>query len=315
MAAPRQAITIPRPQTQVAVPQVPRPTVPMPAPVVPMPQVPAPTPAPLVPKPQVPTPIVPTPTPQVPRPTIPTPQVPTPQVPRPTIPTPQVPTPTVPEAQVRVPIELIPAPTPKSPIVVPTPGGGRSPDQPAQQPRTVTTTPQGGGILRQFGARVTTVTTGAAVAAPTVTIVTETADRILTRLVEVWNGTPNDVPQLLTLQYADGTPIIDIRRRDIIMEIVGMLTKQSLDEVIDFLIEAPNPEFILWEQNALDEGRTKVAREIAIQQAEEVGVRGVGKCKYCPSTELVYAMKQLRSGDEPATIFVRCVMCQKQWRQ
>jgi DNA-directed RNA polymerase subunit M/transcription elongation factor TFIIS len=94
-----------------------------------------------------------------------------------------------------------------------------------------------------------------------------------------------------------------------------MLRYQEFDDVIYFLTNAPDPAFILWDQESLDEGRLVVAREIAIQQAEEVGVKGVGKCRYCQSTELVFALRQLRSGDEPATIFVRCVFCTKQWRQ
>jgi hypothetical protein len=180
----------------------------------------------------------------------------------------------------------------------------------------ITPTPPQGGILRQFGGGAATVTVSPqAVTAPKITIVTETALTILTRLTPVWNGTPEQIQQLIALRYATGSPIIDVRRRDIIIEIIGMLTRNPFAEIMEFLTDAPTPEFVLWEQSSLDEGRIKVEREIMIQQAEEVGVRGVGKCRFCPSTELVFAQRQLRSGDEPATVFVRCVMCTKQWRQ
>jgi hypothetical protein len=263
----------------------------------------------------VPTPtttVVPIPTPRI-QPTVP---LPTPTVP---LPTPTVAIPTQRSTIIPTPTAVIPTPRttviqPKQPIQpMQTP-----PPQPQIAPRPIVTAPVPGqgGMLRQFGGVGATITRGPQVtASPTVTIVAETGYSILMKLLDIWEGTPEQAQQLSTLQYITGAPIIDVKRRDVIMEIVGMLQYQSLDEVIDFLTDAPNPEFVLWDQESLDEGRIKVAREITIQQAEEVGIRGVGRCRYCPSTELVFAMKQLRSGDEPATIFVRCVMCNKQWRQ
>jgi hypothetical protein len=231
-----------------------------------------------------------------------------------------VPKPTVvPQPTVTVPKPVVvPTPTVAKPIVVPQPQPmqtlvvqPQAQAKPAMQTQPTAT----GGILRQFGGGTVTIATPQPTAAPTITIVEETGYSILVKLLDIWGGNTTQAQQLANLRYADGSSIIDVKRRDIIREIIGMLGNQSFDYVIDFLTAAPNPEFILWDQDSLDEGRTKVAREIAIQQAEEVGVKGVGRCRYCPSTELVFAMKQLRSGDEPASVFVRCVMCNKQWRQ
>lgn len=252
------------------------------------PQVTVPAPASTVTRPTVSRPTVTTPVtqPTVPKPTVPQPRVPQPMVTQPTVPRTVVPQQTV--AQPRV----------------------------TAEPRAVTTK-GGGGILRQFGGGGggVVVTRTETVAAPTVTITTETPVSVLSKLAPVWNGTDEQIRQLVELRYVDGTPVIDVKRRDIITEIIGMLLYQPFEDVVLFIRDAPNPEFVLWDQSAMDEGRRKVDREIAIQQAEEVGVKGVGKCRYCPSTELVFATKQLRAGDEAATVFVRCVMCQKQWRQ
>jgi hypothetical protein len=309
ITVPGQRITVPTPQVTVPTPQVtvPRPqvTVPTPQVTVPTPQVTVPTPQVTVPRPQVtvPTPQVTVPTPQV---TVPTPQVtvPTPQV---TVPRPQV---TVPRPQVTVPTPQVTVPTPQ--VTVPAP---QMPDAQAVTPKMAT---QGGGVLKQFGGGTAVVTVGAipqVTAAPTVKIVEETGHTILTRSLGIWNGTPEQARELSMLVYGDGTSIIDIKRRDIMVEIIGMLKNQGFEEVVKFLTGAPNPDYVLWAQKSLDEGRIKVAREAVIQQAEEVGVKGVGKCRYCNSTELVFSQRQLRSGDEPATIFVRCVLCTKQWRQ
>lgn len=224
------------------------------------------------------------------------------------------------QPQQTVPRTVVATPTPTqgrtqtTNVVLPTP---QRTQQTVPRPVVATPTPAQGGLLRQFGAGgVTTILTQPQVtAAPTVTIVTETGYSILMRLLNTWGGTDEEARQLAALQYTNGNPIIDVKRRDVIMEIIGMLQYQLFKDVLDFITDAPNPEFILWNQESLDEGRIKVAREITIQQVEEIGVKGVGKCRYCPSTELVFAMKQLRSGDEPATVFVRCVLCNKQWRQ
>lgn len=292
------------PQTQTIAPVVPRPVVPTMT--IPQPQ----TNAPVVPRPVVPTMTIPQPQPNVP--VVPRPVVPTMTIPQPQTTAPTLPQPTVPVPKVMVP-EVAKTPAPMTLMIQPqqTPVVA-TPVMPLKQPT--------GGILRQFGGATTGVvmpvgTTPLPVATPTVTIVEETGYSLLMKLLPVWNGTIEQAQQLAALQYQNGQYIIDVKRRDVLNEIIGMIRSNSFDDVIDFITDAPNAEYVLWDQESLDEGRIKVAREITIQQAEEVGVKGVGRCRYCPSTELVFAMKQLRSGDEPATIFVRCVMCNKQWRQ
>lgn len=142
----------------------------------------------------------------------------------------------------------------------------------------------------------------------------DTGYGIMGSLISIWNGTDAQARKLSSLTYPNGSPIITPTRKDVIREVVGMLETNGYDFTLDFLSNASSPDYILWEQPSMDDGRDKVSRELTIQQAEEKGVKDVGKCRYCASTELVFATKQLRSGDEPATIFVRCVMCQKQWK-
>ena len=251
----------------------------------------------VIPKPIVPKVITSTPT------LIAQPQITVPKV---IAPTPSTPT-LVAQPQITVPKVI--APTPSTPTVIAQP-------QITVPKQTTQNIPQG-SILRQFGGRatMTITTTPKTIAAPTVRIVEETGRSMLLEILNVWAGNEEKIEQLLNLRYDDGSSIIDIKRRDVFLEIIGMLRSEQFEEVIDFLRTTHNPEQVLWNQKSMNVGRNKVLREIEIQQAEEVGVKGVGKCRYCPSTELVFATKQLRSADEPSTIFVTCVMCQKRWRQ
>lgn len=142
----------------------------------------------------------------------------------------------------------------------------------------------------------------------------KTKHDLLVDLAPIWHGNLEQVDYLLTLEYPDGKFIIDIQRKDVLNEIIGMLRDGTFDDVVDFLISATSPEYILWEQKSMDAARGKLEKEIAIQQTEEIGIKGVGKCRYCPSKELVFAMRQTRSGDEPLQGTARCVQCQKSWK-
>jgi len=136
---------------------------------------------------------------------------------------------------------------------------------------------------------------------------------VLLSTISLWKGNENMVKELTSLKYKNGGYIIDINRKDILIEIIGMLKNLKYDDVVDFLRDAENPEYILWEQPSLDEARNNLAREITVKLSEEKGIKNVGKCKYCNSKELVFVLKQTRSGDEGFKTFIRCVECQKHW--
>ncbi len=124
-----------------------------------------------------------------------------------------------------------------------------------------------------------------------------------------------DISSLLELKYVNGKFIIDEQDKDVIIEVIGMLNLYDIDYTLDFLDKAPNKEWIFWEQTFMNVGKVSVEREIFINRAEEIGVKGVGKCRYCPGTELVFAQKQVNSGDEPMKVYVRCVTCNQHWKQ
>lgn len=130
-----------------------------------------------------------------------------------------------------------------------------------------------------------------------------------------YNVNDNDINLLLKLKYINGDFIIDDKDKDIIIEIIGMLNLYSIDYILDFLTNSPDKQWIFGEQKFMNIGKVSLEREIFINRAEEIGVKGVGKCRYCPGTELVFAQKQVNSGDEPMKVYVRCVTCGQHWKQ
>ena len=128
-------------------------------------------------------------------------------------------------------------------------------------------------------------------------------------------NTEQQIVNLLNIKYMGGGFIINNEDKEIIIEIIDMIKKYDIDNVFLFLQKCKNKNDVIWNQKSMDIGKVSIEREIYINQAEEMGVKGVGKCRYCIGTELVFNQKQVNSGDEPMKVYVRCVSCGQSWRQ
>lgn len=125
-------------------------------------------------------------------------------------------------------------------------------------------------------------------------------------------------------QEHDIKPLLDfkiLKNSYYLLEILQLIKDYGYDKTLEFLQNVSSSEITeqIWEyileKPDFNEIRNKVHREILIQETEETGVKGVQKCKFCNSNELIFAVKQIRSGDEPATTFVSCLVCKRKWRQ
>ena len=123
------------------------------------------------------------------------------------------------------------------------------------------------------------------------------------------------IPQLVALTYTDNTPILKANDPYTIMEIIELVRVLPFDEVMAYAFKKNSASELYWTLPIFDAGRAKVQKEISLIQLEEVGVTEIGRCRHCSGKELVFAQKQTRSGDEPMTVFVRCVQCEHRWRQ
>lgn len=139
--------------------------------------------------------------------------------------------------------------------------------------------------------------------------------KILEESKNLWNGDQNKINQLLKLKIGNGDLLVQDERPDVIYEVISILRDLEYNSAIEFFEELKKLNDIFREQPSMDEGKQSLKREIYIQQSQEIGVKGVDNCRYCGSSELVYAKKQTRSGDEPMTVFVRCVNCKKGWKE
>ncbi|MEM4261120.1 MAG: hypothetical protein QXG00_07800 [Candidatus Woesearchaeota archaeon] len=148
-------------------------------------------------------------------------------------------------------------------------------------------------------------------------IKTKGSKKLESLLIDILNQDSEKIKKLLSLTYKDkDEKIINLKDPEVLMEIIGMFKKgETFDSVLKFIQNAPNREYILWEQEFMNEYKNKIMREVEVQQIEETGVKGIDKCRFCGSDRLVFVTRQIRSGDEPATIFIRCVTCGRSWKQ
>lgn len=59
----------------------------------------------------------------------------------------------------------------------------------------------------------------------------------------------------------------------------------------------------------------KIQQDHYIDNAKPTSMTDAFKCKACGKRECTYIELQLRSSDEPASIFISCINCGKRWRQ
>ena len=122
---------------------------------------------------------------------------------------------------------------------------------------------------------------------------------------------------LLALQYSRNSKdlILSRERRDVLLEILGLIVDIGFEKTMSYLRSTTSPEDLLQNLPNLREEKGKLDVEATLLRQKERGIKGVGKCGKCGSGELVFVENQRRSADEPATVSVRCIQCGNKWHE
>ena len=123
--------------------------------------------------------------------------------------------------------------------------------------------------------------------------------------------TREQLDQLTQVTYLGGGLILSQADPEVTLETIGFLRKAPIDTVTTLYRQCADRSDLLWLAAIHPDGHLAVAREVFILQVEESGIKGVIKCNHCGSDNALMTTKQLSSGDEPATIFTRCVDCKE----
>ena len=116
-------------------------------------------------------------------------------------------------------------------------------------------------------------------------------------------------PEIYSLKYTDGTPIIDSRNPDKHV-LYYLLTS---DEKIYKDKQFKNRQELLFSHSAYDQG--KISMELRLE-AHHIPIevkQSIYKCRRCQSSNTISSSKQQRSADEGETIRVVCISCDHVW--
>lgn len=116
-------------------------------------------------------------------------------------------------------------------------------------------------------------------------------------------------------QYVAPKLVLSLDDSEVTMELLGFLRTSPVEQVVTDIRQCKDRSDLLWLAHYHREGYLAVAREAFILQVEESGIKGLVKCRRCQSSNVLMMSKQLRSGDEPTTIFTRCIDCKETWKQ
>lgn len=148
---------------------------------------------------------------------------------------------------------------------------------------------------------------------------TQTIDTLLggLRIGETKILNEEQIRQLKSVTYDNGTPIVSLENRSLLYEIIGMITKIGYDTVYQYLTSRAwtNGQDIVFLAPTLLQTRDKVLSDADAFKRKIKPGKGVAKCGKCGSEEVYTAEKQTRSADEPMTIFFTCAHCSARWRQ
>lgn len=99
-------------------------------------------------------------------------------------------------------------------------------------------------------------------------------------------------------------------KTEIMVELVNLL-KNNINGFyfVELILNAKNINDIIWNEESSSEARKQLQIEIMEYRHLERGVEGLGKCKHCNSTELIFIRKQDRAADEETNVKVKCQAC------
>ena len=128
---------------------------------------------------------------------------------------------------------------------------------------------------------------------------------------------PAEIAELKKMKYADGSPIFDFINRVRLYDAISIILQLGYYDGRAFLSKVQTPADLLFNAPlpTLERARDRHLIDLRIMKTKpEVRGESVFTCAKCKSKNIMSAEKQIRSADEPATIFLTCLNCGNKWR-
>ena len=125
----------------------------------------------------------------------------------------------------------------------------------------------------------------------------------------------SEIDKLLRLKI-NSEPLFNLKNRDFILEIIGMINIMGFDDFYLYLKKSekePNREMILKNSPVFESSRRRNFLDIT-KEIRSVQVESHIKCPRCKQFHVDTITKQTRSADEGATDYHKCSDCGFQWK-
>ena len=133
--------------------------------------------------------------------------------------------------------------------------------------------------------------------------------------VDIFDGaklSTDQVDVLLSLKYPNDDPVINSYQSAV--EVIALLKKLPYSQVVTYLRDVSNLSTLTFSSPLFENERQKVQLELDNLQSKIEAEKGLYKCQSCGSQETLSYGRQVRSPDEPMTVFVECLGCNRRWR-
>ena len=134
--------------------------------------------------------------------------------------------------------------------------------------------------------------------------------------------TPNQVNDLMSLQFSDGELMLTLEDRYFVYEVVNMVNSIGYDATYNFLsvdwIAVFGPVYdirdkIILVNPLLEQAKMKQLMDLEVLTGQIEVSKGAVDCRRCGSEETISVERQQRAADEPMTIKVTCLQCRYKW--
>lgn len=127
---------------------------------------------------------------------------------------------------------------------------------------------------------------------------------------------PQQATAISALKDASGKPFFTLQNKARLMDVRALVRRDGFDTTLSFLQgeRMKDASVIIAETPLLEAVRSQQQLEDEMVERKEDVTEGEYTCK-CKSRRVGRRLKQTRSADEPATVFLRCTTCGTRWRE
>jgi len=139
-------------------------------------------------------------------------------------------------------------------------------------------------------------------------------DEIARILGELFTN-PEEASAIGQLKDKDGQLFFNLQNKARLMDVRALVRRDGFASTLAFLQTLPDTESITTETPLLEPVRQRQQMEDEMVERKEDVTESEYTCAACKSKRIARRLKQTRSADEPATVFLRCTACSNRWRE